>query len=282
MAQLQSAEQSDRLSARRSAHRAGRGHEAPSPARKSGPGAGARSRQFSRCQRPTRRWPLRWPSAWRRPRSISKRRAASCWWARRRRQKRASPPRFMHAAALIGRKTELTRADGGLALFRTGTNPPELLTVMEADGFNPLNARAASAFSALGDIDGRGNHRRGLGAERCRRCQRHGHRLPLPPRDRHQYGPHPPPGRGAGRLHCPARGWPMSPTARGPKMRWKCWSPARWPRRCWKSCCTEAALSASCRRRRRLCRDCRPRTAPAPSPPSAASRRRSRSRGRKS
>ena len=26
--------------------------------------------------------------------------------------------------------------------------------MMEADGFNPLNARAASAFSALGDIEG--------------------------------------------------------------------------------------------------------------------------------
>jgi flagellar biosynthesis protein FlhF len=59
-----------------------------------------------------------------------------------------------HAAALIGRKTELTRADGGLALFRTRTNPPELLSVMEADGFNPLNSRAASAFSALGEIGG--------------------------------------------------------------------------------------------------------------------------------
>jgi len=35
-----------------------------------------------------------------------------------------------------------------LALFRTGTTPPELLTVMEADGFNPLNARAVSAFGA--------------------------------------------------------------------------------------------------------------------------------------
>ena len=41
-----------------------------------------------------------------------------------------------------------------LALFRTGTNPPEILTVMEADGFNPLNSRAASAFRALGDIGG--------------------------------------------------------------------------------------------------------------------------------
>lgn len=68
--------------------------------------------------------------------------------------KSAVAAKIVHAAKLIGRKTELARADGGLALFRTGTNPPELLTVMEADGFNPLNARAASAFSALGDIEG--------------------------------------------------------------------------------------------------------------------------------
>lgn len=68
--------------------------------------------------------------------------------------KSAVASKIVHAAKLIGRKTELARADGGLALFRTGTNPPGLLTVMEADGFNPLNARAASAFSALGDIEG--------------------------------------------------------------------------------------------------------------------------------
>jgi flagellar biosynthesis protein FlhF len=68
--------------------------------------------------------------------------------------KSAVAAKIIHAAKLIGRRTELARADGGLALFRTGTNPPELLTVMEADGFNPLNARAASAFSALGDIEG--------------------------------------------------------------------------------------------------------------------------------
>jgi flagellar biosynthesis GTPase FlhF len=68
--------------------------------------------------------------------------------------KSAVAAKILHAAALTGRKIESARADGGLALFRTGTNPPELLTVMEADGFNPLNARAASAFSALGDIEG--------------------------------------------------------------------------------------------------------------------------------
>jgi flagellar biosynthesis protein FlhF len=68
--------------------------------------------------------------------------------------KSAVAAKIHHAATLIGRKTELARADGGLALFRTGTNPPDLLTVMEADGFNPLNVRAASAFSALGEIEG--------------------------------------------------------------------------------------------------------------------------------
>jgi flagellar biosynthesis protein FlhF len=80
--------------------------------------------------------------------------------------KSAVAAKILHAAALTGRKTELARADGGLALFRTRSvresgsdnitnlNPAELLTVMEADGFNPLNARAASAFSALGDIEG--------------------------------------------------------------------------------------------------------------------------------
>ncbi len=68
--------------------------------------------------------------------------------------KSAVAAKILHAAGLIGRKTELTRADGGLTLFRTGTNVPDVLTVMEADGFNPLNARAASAFSALGDIEG--------------------------------------------------------------------------------------------------------------------------------
>ena len=68
--------------------------------------------------------------------------------------KSAVAAKITRAATLIGRKTERTRADGGLALFRTKSNPPELLTVMEADGFNPLNARAACAFSALGNIEG--------------------------------------------------------------------------------------------------------------------------------
>jgi hypothetical protein len=91
--------------------------------------------------------------------------------------KSAVAAKIARAAGMIGRKTDLVRADG-LALFRarsvresgsdiktrsvrergsdtkSNSNPPELLTVMEADGFNPLNPRAASAFSALGDIDG--------------------------------------------------------------------------------------------------------------------------------
>jgi flagellar biosynthesis protein FlhF len=68
--------------------------------------------------------------------------------------KSAVAAKIARSASLIGRKTALARADGGLALFRTNSNPPELLTVMEADGFNPLNPRAASAFSALGDVEG--------------------------------------------------------------------------------------------------------------------------------
>src|ERR1700679_1337056 len=45
--------------------------------------------------------------------------------------KSAVAVKIVRSASLIGRKTELTRADGGLALFRTNSNPPELLTVME-------------------------------------------------------------------------------------------------------------------------------------------------------
>ena len=67
--------------------------------------------------------------------------------------KSAVAAKILHAAALAGRSTNIACADG-LAPFRSKSNPPELLTVMEADGFNPLNPRAVSAFSALGDIDG--------------------------------------------------------------------------------------------------------------------------------
>jgi flagellar biosynthesis protein FlhF len=68
--------------------------------------------------------------------------------------KSAVAAKIVRAARLAGRKTELTRAEAALGLFRTGTNPPGVLMVMEADGFNPLNARAATAFSALGDVPG--------------------------------------------------------------------------------------------------------------------------------
>ena len=68
--------------------------------------------------------------------------------------KTAVAQKIIHAARLAGRAADYARANGGLSLFRTGLSRPELMTVMEADGFNPLNARAASAFSALGDIEG--------------------------------------------------------------------------------------------------------------------------------
>jgi signal recognition particle GTPase len=68
--------------------------------------------------------------------------------------KSAVAAKLSHAAGLIGRKVEVTRADNGLALFRTNSNPPDVLTVMEADSFNPLNPRAASAFSALSEVTG--------------------------------------------------------------------------------------------------------------------------------
>jgi flagellar biosynthesis protein FlhF len=67
--------------------------------------------------------------------------------------KTAVAAKIIHAARLIGRTTELARASDGLALFRSGTHP-DRLTVMEADGFNPLNSRAAAAFAALGDTPG--------------------------------------------------------------------------------------------------------------------------------
>lgn len=66
--------------------------------------------------------------------------------------KSAVAAKIARAAVLSGRKVAITRADMGLGLFRTNSNPPEILTIMEADGFNPLNPRAASAFRALGEI----------------------------------------------------------------------------------------------------------------------------------
>jgi flagellar biosynthesis protein FlhF len=68
--------------------------------------------------------------------------------------KSAVAAKLARAAALAGRDVELTGATEGLALFRTGTHPAGRLTIMEADGFNPTNARACNAFAALGEIEG--------------------------------------------------------------------------------------------------------------------------------
>ncbi len=68
--------------------------------------------------------------------------------------KSAVAAKIAYAATLAGRRVELASANDGLALFRTGTHPAELLTVMEAEGFNPVNARARSAFASLSEIEG--------------------------------------------------------------------------------------------------------------------------------
>jgi flagellar biosynthesis protein FlhF len=68
--------------------------------------------------------------------------------------KSAVAAKLAHAAALAGRDVELTDATNGLALFRTGTHPAGRLTIMEAEGFNPANARARSAFACLSDLEG--------------------------------------------------------------------------------------------------------------------------------
>jgi flagellar biosynthesis protein FlhF len=68
--------------------------------------------------------------------------------------KSAVAAKIAHAAALVGRKAVLARADESLPLYRSRSAPANILTVMEADGFNPLNGRAASAFAALADTPG--------------------------------------------------------------------------------------------------------------------------------
>ena len=68
--------------------------------------------------------------------------------------KSAVAAKLAYAAALAGREVERTGASEGLALFRTGTHPAGRLTIMEAAGFNAINPRAASAFAALGEIEG--------------------------------------------------------------------------------------------------------------------------------
>ena len=68
--------------------------------------------------------------------------------------KSAVAAKILHIAALIGRKIECASAADGMALFRTATFESDALMVMEAPGFNPVNRRALSAFSALGEADG--------------------------------------------------------------------------------------------------------------------------------
>ena len=132
-------------------------------------------------------------------------------------------PRFCRAA-----RPNWPAPMDGLALFRTATFESDSLMVMEADGFNPLNRRALHRLFRAGRYRWRGNHRRGVGAERCRRCQRHRGGLPLPPRHRHRTGPHRAAWAPRWRPSPAARAWRMSPMARGPKMRWK--SPGAWRR----------------------------------------------------
>jgi|HubBroStandDraft_4_1064222.scaffolds.fasta_scaffold393076_2 flagellar biosynthesis protein FlhF len=68
--------------------------------------------------------------------------------------KSAVAAKIMHIAALVGRKSECASAADGMALFRTASFESDALMVMEAPGFNPINRRALSAFSALGEADG--------------------------------------------------------------------------------------------------------------------------------
>lgn len=68
--------------------------------------------------------------------------------------KSAVAAKIARSARLIGRKIHLARADSLMFFRRTSFRDSQLLTVMEADGFNPLNPRAVSAFSALGDMEG--------------------------------------------------------------------------------------------------------------------------------
>ncbi len=68
--------------------------------------------------------------------------------------KNAVAAKIVRAAKLAGRNTDRTGAVEGLALFRSGTQRQDTLTVMTAEGFSPLNPRATAAFSALGSIAG--------------------------------------------------------------------------------------------------------------------------------
>ena len=68
--------------------------------------------------------------------------------------KSATAAKIAHIALLSGRRVELANAADGLALFRTASFDSGNLMVMEAQGFNPANRRALSAFAALGEAEG--------------------------------------------------------------------------------------------------------------------------------
>ena len=84
--------------------------------------------------------------------------------------KSAIAAKIAHIALLSGRRVELANAADGLALFRTASFDSDSLMVMEAQGFNPANRRALSAFAALGEAEGVESHRRDFGRQRCGRC----------------------------------------------------------------------------------------------------------------
>jgi flagellar biosynthesis protein FlhF len=68
--------------------------------------------------------------------------------------KSAVAAKIAHMALLAGRKVELAHAADGLARFRTASLSGNALMIMEAQGFNPANRRALSAFAAVGEAEG--------------------------------------------------------------------------------------------------------------------------------
>ncbi len=129
--------------------------------------------------------------------------------------KSAVAAKIIHAAKLIGRRTGT-----GARRWRAGAVPHRHQSPGTADRDGSRRLQSAQRPRGIGlQRPGRNrrraNHRRDFGAERCRGCQRHRLGLPLPPRHRHQYGPHPPAGRGAGRHHRrrasgPCHPWPRA------------------------------------------------------------------------
>lgn len=63
--------------------------------------------------------------------------------------KSATAAKIAHIALLAGRRVELVNAAD-----RTAGSDSDSLMVMEAQGFNPANRRALSAFAALGEAEG--------------------------------------------------------------------------------------------------------------------------------